>query len=159
MDPINLPRIDVAALQVQIKEYVALLGVIKSKKNDLKELSTTLKNLADEIRENMMNNNIPSCSSAGYTFSVKEKTKMKSASAKTFLVGVKEFFRISDEDMAKFMDVVETRRRQSAEVVEVLECKAAKKKKDAEHENENELVAGDISDAPTLTQSIDDIYD
>lgn len=156
MDPTNLPRIDVATLQVQIKEYVALLGVMKKKKEDLKELSTSLKGLSDDIRENMMANNIPSCSSAGYTFSVREKTKMKSATAKSFLVGVKDFFRISDDDMAKFMDIVETRRRQNAEIVEILECKAVKKK---DTTNGEDMVTEDITEPPTLTQSIDDIYD
>jgi hypothetical protein len=139
----------IAALQKKIREYVSLLNVLKKKREDVKTLAGSLKGLSDEIMHGMEEQNIPSCASSGYTFTVKEKTKMKSATAKTFLVHVKDFFNISDLAMADFMEKVETQRREEAEIVTTLECRTQRTKKQADAPD---------GDASTFSSTVDDMY-
>jgi hypothetical protein len=158
----SLPSVGIATLQAQIREYVALLGLIKKRREDLKTMTTTLKSLSDDILDTMQEQNIPSCVSQGYTFTVKDKAKMKSATAKSFLVQVKEHFRISDDAMAEFVEKSDRKRKQEAEHISILECKAAKKEKP----NETNIPQNASSDhalenldmAPTLSGTIDDMY-
>ncbi len=149
------PSTGIAALQKKIREYVSLLNVIKKKRDDLKTLAGSLKGLSDEIMKQMEDQNIPSCASSGYTFTVKEKTKMKSATAKSFLVHVKDFFNISDLAMADFVEKVEAQRREEAEVVTTLECRTQRAKKQTDAPGGG----GDASSSPTtFSSTVDDMY-
>lgn len=150
----NHDNAGIAALQKKIREYVSLLNVIKKKREDLKTLSGSLKGLSDDIMHEMEEQNIPSCASSGYTFTVKEKTKMKSATAKTFLVHVKDFFNISDLAMAEFMEKVEAQRRDEAEVFTALECRTQRAKKQDADGN----IGGGDGDQSNFSSTVDDMY-
>lgn len=139
----------IALLQKKIREYVSLLTMIKKKREDVKTLSGTLKALSDDILHEMEDQNIPSCASMGYTFTVKEKTKMKSATAKSFLDHVKSHFNISDLAMNEFMDKVENQRREEAEVVTLLECRTQRAKKSAEETD---------GGSSAFSSTVDDMY-
>lgn len=144
----TLPSSGIVSLQSKIREYLTLLNVLKRQRNEVKTLNQKLKALSDDILETMKEHHIPTCSSQGFVFSLKNKTKMKAATAKTFLVQVKDFFRINDEDMASFVDMVNARRRADAESITALECKPLKASADVEPP----AVA-------TLSTAIDDMYD
>jgi len=152
----TLPTTNVAALQAQIRDYVALLALCKKKRDELKTHNTTLKGLGDDIMHNMLEQHIPSCASMGYTFSVKEKAKMKSATAKSFMTQVQNYFNISDDVMSEFMTNMDSKRKAEAEVVSTLECKSAKR--NANQDGEASETSGDNSSAPTLSSTIDDMY-
>ena len=152
----TLPTTNVAALQAQIREYVALLALSKKKRDELKTLNTNLKALGDDIMHNMLEQRIPSCASLGYTFSVKEKAKMKSATAKSFMVQVKNYFNISDNLMSEFMTNMDNKRKAEAEVVTSLECKSAKR--NAAQDGPDSEASGESSSTPTLSSTIDDMY-
>jgi hypothetical protein len=126
MDVPPLPSVGVATLQSQIREYVGVLTQLKKKREEAKALNETLKQQADDILLTMQEHHIPTCFSMGYTFAVKEKVKMRSATAKNFLQQVKSYFNISDDVMAQFMDHVDGRRRRDAQYLTTLECKTAK---------------------------------
>lgn len=154
----SLPSTGIAALQKQIREYVSLLTLIKKKREEVKTLNASLKALSDDILENMTQQNVPSCVSMGYTFSVKEKTKMKSATAKTFLAQVKEYFNISDIVMANFEKQVEERRRAEAELVTTLECKSQQKRAPKNSAATEGSLDDSNTDAPSLSNTIDEMY-
>ena len=90
----------------------------------------SLKELSEEILESMILQKIPSCASSGHHFTVKEKCKMKSATAKSFLIQVKEFFSIADEAMDEFVVIADNKRKAEGEVITALECKSVKKSAD-----------------------------
>lgn len=138
----------IAVLQKKIREYVSILAITKKKREEIKTLSGSLKALGDDIMQEMSDQRIPSCASMGYTFTVKEKTKMKAATAKTFLVHVKEYFNISDVAMTEFMEKVEAQRQNDAEIVTTLECRTQRAKKTADTE----------SSATAFSSTVDDVY-
>lgn len=144
----------IAVLQKKIKEYVSLLTIIKKKREEVKTLGATLKGMSDDIMSEMEDQNIPSCASMGYTFTVKEKTRMKSATAKIFLVHVKEHFNISDLAMAEFMEKIEHQRREEAEVVTTLECRSQRTKKNAD--DASSAAAG--GESSYLSSTVDEMY-
>ena len=119
------PSGGIAQLQALIREYVAVMNQTKKKRDELKTLTASLKSLTDEILQTMIDQQVPSCASLGYTFSVKEKPKMKSATAKVYLGLVKDYFKIPETAMTQFVEMVETKRRDECEYVSTLECKAA----------------------------------
>lgn len=151
----SLPNVGIATLQAQIREYVALLSLIKKRREDLKTMSGSLKKLSDDIMHTMMEQHIPSCASLGYTFFVKDKAKMKSATAKSFLVQVKEYFKISDHLMAEFVEKTEQKRKAEAEYISTLECKAAKKDKASD---DISTTTSTENAPPTLSGTIDEMY-
>ncbi len=55
---------------------------------------------------------------------------MKSATAKSFLIQVKEFFSIADEAMDEFVVIADNKRKAEGEVITALECKSIKKSAD-----------------------------
>lgn len=150
--------VNVAALQHQIREYVALLSLTKKKREELKTMSTTLKGLGDDILGDMQEQNIPSCASMGYTFTVKDKTKMKSATAKSFLGQVKEYFNITDDAMESFMHKVDTKRKAEAEIIPTLECKPVKAAAAAATSADDAVSEVSEETAPTLSGTIDEMY-
>lgn len=152
----SLPSVGIATLQAQIREYVALLSLMKKKREELKTMSGSLKQLSDDIMHSMMEQHIPSCASLGYTFFVKDKAKMKSATAKSFLGQVKEHFKISDHLMAEFVEKTEQKRKAEAEYISILECKAAKKDKAAS--DDTSTTTASMENAPTLSGTLDEMY-
>ena len=152
----DLPGNKIAALQQQIREYVDILSRLKKKRNDIKTLNTSLKLLGDDILDSMLQQRIPSCASSGYTFVVKEKAKMKSATAKTFLTQVKDYFKIGDDAMTEFVTNMDMKRKAEAEVFTALECKTCKKKGDQEDAASSDIGIDD--NTPTLSSTIDDMY-
>lgn len=66
-----------------------ILTQLKQKREKARDVNAQLQRYADDIMHTMQENNIPSCSSMGYTFSVKPKIKMRSATARRFLQEVK----------------------------------------------------------------------
>lgn len=117
---------NVATLQAQIRDYVAILTQLKHKREEVRDMNAQLQRHSDDIMHTMQENNIPSCFSMGYTFSVKSKVKMRSATARSFLQEIKGFFRISDDVMDQFVDHVNARRERDARHIVTLECKLAK---------------------------------
>ena len=150
----SLPSSGIVALQAKIREYVNLMAVRKRQRDETKILNQKLKALGDDILESMREHQIPSCVSQGYNFAVKDKTKMKSATAKTFLVQVKDYFKIPDETMALFVDQVNAKRKSEAEIVTTLECKAVKKSTHGSETDATPPPAG-----VSLSTAIDDMYD
>jgi hypothetical protein len=125
MDIPSPPRRSIAQLQALIREYVMVMNQVKKKRDEVKTMSASLKSLTDEILQTMVDQNVPSCASLGYTFAVKEKPKMKSATAKVYLGLVKDYFKIPESAMTEFVQNIETRRREECEYLTTLECKAA----------------------------------
>lgn len=145
---------DDATLKAEIREYVTLLGLVKDKREELKKFNASLAVLRDDIMKIMIQRGLPECHAGGYKFVVKEKTKMKSATAKSFLMHVKDFFKIPDNHMASFMDKMEARRQREAQVISTLDCKPIKSPKENENGNGN----GEDEVVPALSQSIDDLF-
>ena len=145
-----------AALQDHIRQYVEILSLLKKKRAEIKTMNTRIKEISDEILEAMVEQNIPSCASSGHTFTLRERCKMKSATAKSFLIQVKEFFRIKDEDMDEFVIQADNKRKAEGEVITALECKSVKKSADQK--------GGDASDgifsghSPSMSKAADSLY-
>ena len=152
------PSTNVAALQGQIRQYVQILSLLKKKRAEVKTMNDSLKELSEEILEAMIEQNIPSCASSGHTFLVKEKCKMKSATAKSFLIQVKEFFHIADEAMDEFVIIADNKRKAEGEVVNTLECKSAKK---SANQKEGDASSDDIlsGHSPLMSSTMDSLYD
>ena len=142
-----------AALQAQIRQYVQILDLLKKKRTEVKTMNTSLKELADEILSGMINEGIPRCASSGHEFTVKEKSKMKSATARNVLVQLKEFFHLKDEEMENFMCMVDNKRKKEAEIITELECKAVKKAADQKGGDDDV-----IGVSPLLSKAMDDMY-
>lgn len=140
------PCTNVAALQAQIREYVAIMTRLKQRREETREMNAELQRHADDIMHTMQENNIPSCFSMGYTFTVKSKLKMRSATARSFLQEVKTFFRLSDDVMDQFVDHVNARRERDGREIVTLECKVAK---------QPAVAAGAKPTATTATTSTD----
>lgn len=151
-----LPSPEIAALQKQIREYVSLLTLIKKKREEMKTLNSSLKAMGEDIMHSMSEQNIPSCVSMGYTFSVKEKAKMKSATAKSFMNHVQQYFKISEPAMAEFVEIMNRRRRDEAEIITTLECKTQQKKRSPEPSDS--IMEDGGNDTPSLSTTIDDMY-
>ena len=150
------PSTNVAALKSNIREYVQLLTLLKKKKGELKTMSTALRDLSDNILDRMIDQNIPHCSSSGHTFTVREKSKLKSATAKNVLVQVQEFFQLSDAEMERFVTMADSKRKAEAELITSLECKSLKKKADQEEDRSSIDDIEGISSV--MSSAIDDMY-
>lgn len=144
-------------LQTRIREFVAQLAYIKKQKEDVKKANASLHVLKEDIMDRMVEQGLSTCKSSGYKFTVKEKTKMKSATAKAFLVHVKDYFKISDSQMASFMDKVEAERKADAMVIATLDAKPIKRKSSDQSDGDDDDAT---TAAPTtsLSHSLDDIY-
>ena len=151
------PSTNVAALQGQIRQYVEILSLLKKKRTEVKTMNDSLKELSEDILDGMVEQNIPSCASSGHFFTVKEKCKMKSATAKSFLVQVKEFFNLKDEDMDEFMILADKKRKAEGEVINTLECKSVKKSADqrAGDDASDDIFSGH---SPSMSSAADSLY-
>jgi len=135
---------------------VNIFTLLKKKRNEVKVMNIKLKELQDEILQSMVDQGIPSCASSGHTFTVREKCKMKSATAKTFLLQVKDFFHIADDAMDEFVTMVDNKRKSEAEIITALECKTLRKR--VEHEEGSGSSGNTIGISPLMSSTIDDMY-
>lgn len=143
-----------AALQAQIQQYIDISNLLKKKRAEVKTMNTRMKEISDDILSTMVENDIPSCVSSEHTFSIKEKCKMKSATAKNLLLQIKDFFHLEDYRMKSFIDMTEEKRRSEAEHITALECKALKKSADAEGDASSDI----LGVSPLLSKTMDDMY-
>lgn len=126
---------------------------MKKKRAEVKAINIHIKQVSDDILSTMVKNDIPSCVSSDHTFSIKERCKMKSATAKNILLQIKEFFKLEDHRMKAFVASTEEKRRSEAEHITTLECKAVNKNADLLNTSSDILGV-----SPLLSRTMDEMY-
>lgn len=144
-----------AELQEKVREYVAILQTVKKQRQETKILNDTLKGIGHDITQMLLDQEVTSCASMGYTFSVKEKAKLKSVTANRVVQMVQEHFQIPHDEMESFQKNMEAVRQQTCEYVNTLECKPTKVQKKAQDHHPSSV---DGSPDSRLSTALDDLY-
>lgn len=98
----------------------------KRKKEELKQINTSLKTLQEEITELLMLQNMSSCTAFGHMIELKERVKKPTVTTKKVTEKMKSYFKIPDEQFLSFHELMEEERKSEVVVAHCLECKPMK---------------------------------
>jgi hypothetical protein len=130
---------------------------LKAKREETKQLNSLLKMQEEEILVTMQQKQIPKCYSMGHTFTVKERQRKPSATAKNCLRQVQEYFKLSEQQMNQFRRYVDEIRNEHVKRDTVLECKETKNK-DSSSSSESTGTLPTAGGGDTLSTAIEDMY-